>query len=205
MQMLWVAIPFYNASLASTKFSILFQYLRIFPAKMFRIACWVVMAIVALYSSWAIVSGFVNCVPVAKFWDRSIPGNCLSFEALWFFNASMNIATDLALLIMPMPLLSQLQLPRTQKFALVGVFAIGGLYVLSLGRLQNTILMVSSVVITSALRLSSLHEVAKAPDTSCKPLFFFLKEYIMVFKDLIFTSSQLFFLLITCVNMSFTC
>ena len=85
----------------------------------------------------------------------------------------MNIATDLALLIMPMPLLSQLQLPRTQKFALVGVFAIGGLYVLSLGRLQNTILMVSSVVITSALRLSSLHEVAKAPDTSCKPLFFF--------------------------------
>lgn len=40
----------------------------------------------------------------------------------------MNIATDLALLIMPMPLLSQLQLPYTQKVALVGVFAIGGLY-----------------------------------------------------------------------------
>lgn len=41
----------------------------------------------------------------------------------------MNIATDLSLLVMPMPLLSQLQLPRTQKIALVGVFAIGGLYV----------------------------------------------------------------------------
>lgn len=126
--MLWVAIPFYNASLACTKFSILFQYLRIFPARNFRLSCWVVMAIVALYSSWAIFSGFVNCVPVAKFWDRSIKGHCLSFEALWFFNASMNIATDLALLIMPMPLLSQLQLPYTQKVALVGVFAIGGLY-----------------------------------------------------------------------------
>lgn len=130
--MLWLAIPFYNASLACTKFSILFQYLRIFPAKAFRISCWIVMAIVALYSSWAIVSGFVNCVPVAKFWDRTIAGNCLSFEALWFFNASMNIATDLALLIMPMPLLSQLQLPRMQKLALVAVFAIGGLYVFSL-------------------------------------------------------------------------
>lgn len=119
----------YNASLACTKYSILFQYLRIFPSKAFRIACFVMMGVVASYSSWAIVSGFVNCVPIAKFWDRSIKGNCLSFEALWFFNASMNIATDLSLLVMPMPLLSQLQLPRTQKIALVGVFAIGGLYV----------------------------------------------------------------------------
>lgn len=85
------------------------------------------MGVVASYSTWAIVSGFVNCVPIAKFWDRSIQGYCLSFEALWFFNASMNILTDLALLTMPMPLLSQLQLPRMQKIALVGVFAIGGL------------------------------------------------------------------------------
>lgn len=125
--MLWVAIPMYNASLACTKFSILFQYLRIFPSRPFRISCYIAMGVVASYSTWAIVSGFVNCVPIAKFWDRSIQGYCLSFEALWFFNAAMNIFTDLALLIMPMPLLSQLQLPRMQKIALVGVFAIGGL------------------------------------------------------------------------------
>lgn len=83
------------------------------------------MAVVATYSTWAIVSGYVNCVPVAKFWDKDIPGHCLSFEAVWFFNASMNIVTDTALMILPMPLLSQLQLPRVQKFALMGVFAVG--------------------------------------------------------------------------------
>lgn len=48
-----------------------------------------------------------------------------------------------------MPLLSKLQLPRTQKIALMGVFAMGIL-----------------VVVTSILRLSSLREVAKSPDTS---------------------------------------
>ena len=96
----------YNASLACTKFSILFQYLRIFPDRYFRLACYITMGIVVAYTSWAIVSGYVNCVPVARFWNREIPGSCLSFEALWFFNASMNIATDLALLVMPMPLLS---------------------------------------------------------------------------------------------------
>jgi hypothetical protein len=91
--------------------------------------------------------------PVAKFWNKDLPGNCLSFEALWFFNASMNIITDIALLVLPMPLLSKLQLPRTQKIALMGVFAMGIL-----------------VVVTSVLRLSSLREVAKSPDTSCASL-----------------------------------
>jgi hypothetical protein len=111
--------------MAFSKFSILFQYLRIFPSRRFRFACHTVMGIVALYSTWAIVSAFVNCIPVARFWDRDIPGSCLSFEAVWFFNASMNIATDLTLLIMPMPLISQLQLPRMQKIALMAVFAVG--------------------------------------------------------------------------------
>jgi len=129
LKCLWAAIPMYNASLAFTKFSILFQYIRIFPARSFRLACYVVMAIVATYSSWAIVSGYVNCVPVAKFWNHDLPGHCLSFEAVWFFNASMNIATDVTLLVLPMPLLFKLQLPRTQKIALIGVFAIGILYV----------------------------------------------------------------------------
>ncbi|KAJ5279301.1 hypothetical protein N7478_004673 [Penicillium angulare] len=149
LKCLWAAIPMYNASLAFTKFSILFQYLRIFPARWFRNACYIVMAIVATYSAWAIVSGYVNCVPVARFWDRTIPGSCLNFSALWFFNAAMNIATDVTLLALPMPLLSHLQLPRTQKIALMGVFAMG-----------------IFVVITSILRLSGLRTVASSTDTS---------------------------------------
>ncbi|KAJ5098313.1 hypothetical protein N7532_005314 [Penicillium argentinense] len=149
LKCLWAAIPMYNASLAFTKFSILFQYIRIFPARSFRLACYIVMGIVATYSSWAIVSGYVNCVPVAKFWNHDLPGNCLSFEAVWFFNASMNIATDVTLLVLPMPFLVKLQLPRMQKIALMAVFAIGIL-----------------VVITSILRLSSLRTVAQSADTS---------------------------------------
>ncbi|KAJ5546183.1 hypothetical protein N7494_003768 [Penicillium frequentans] len=149
LKCLWAAIPLYNASLGFTKFSILFQYLRIFPARWFRTSCYVIMAIVATYSTWAVVSGYVNCVPVAKFWNQDLPGHCLSFDAVWFFNASMNIVTDVTLLLLPMPLLSALQLPRMQKVALMGVFAIGIL-----------------VVITSILRLSSLRTVSTSTDTS---------------------------------------
>ncbi|KAL1987071.1 hypothetical protein VTN96DRAFT_4945 [Rasamsonia emersonii] len=146
---LWLAIPMYNCSLWCTKYSILFQYLRIFPGRPIRITCYTIMGIVTIYSSWAVVSGYLNCIPVAKFWDRSIPGNCLSFEALWFFNAAMNLITDIALLILPMPVLNALQLPRKQRLALMAVFAIGGV-----------------VCITSMLRLKALKEIAVSTDES---------------------------------------
>ena len=160
---MYAAIPLYNASLGCSKFSILFQYLRIFPGRGFRLACYAVMLIVGLYTAWAFVSGYLNCVPVARFWDRTVPGNCLSFEALWFFNAGMNIATDVALMILPMPLLSQLQLPRMQKFALIGVFAVGILYVprfcpCALSSISKPILTYTTVSLLQAVSAWSVYE-----------------------------------------------
>lgn len=45
-----------------------------------------------------------------------------------FANAGMNIATDIAIGILPLPMLKELQLPRRQKIALMTVFGLGGLY-----------------------------------------------------------------------------
>lgn len=73
------------------------------------------------------MSAFLNCIPVAKFWDPSIDGYCLSMKGLWFSNASMHIVTDLAILLIPLPALSALDLPRRQKIALMSIFALGGL------------------------------------------------------------------------------
>jgi hypothetical protein len=49
--------------------------------------------------------------------------------ALWFTFAATSIVTDLAIWLLPMPVLKSLQLPRKQKYSLMGVFALGGLYV----------------------------------------------------------------------------
>lgn len=48
-------------------------------------------------------------------------------EALWFSNASMHITTDIVILIMPIPALRSLDLPRKQRLALMAIFAVGGL------------------------------------------------------------------------------
>lgn len=39
----------------------------------------------------------------------------------------MNIATDIAIGILPLPMLKQLQLPQRQRIALMIIFGLGGL------------------------------------------------------------------------------
>lgn len=94
-----------------------------------RIACYCLIGFLASYGTWTIVSAWLNCVPVAKFWDDSIEGFCLSKKGLWFSNSAIHILTDIMIIIYPMPALSKLRLPTRQKAAVMGIFSLGGLYV----------------------------------------------------------------------------
>jgi hypothetical protein len=44
---------------------------------------------------------------------------------VWYANAVMQIFTDVVILILPMPLLSKLHLPRRQKVGMMLVFGVG--------------------------------------------------------------------------------
>lgn len=92
-----------------------------------RIACWTLLIVLATYGTWAVLSAFLNCVPVAKFWNPTLSGYCLNTKGLWFSNASMHIVTDLAILVLPIPALITLDISTRQKIALGCVFALGGL------------------------------------------------------------------------------
>lgn len=126
-QAFWASIWIYYMSLTFTKVSILVQYLRIFPTRRFRIVCFSVLGLVALYGIWALFGSIFLCYPVRFFWDKSIQdGKCLDQFAVWFSNASMNILQDFVILLLPMPMLRSLDIPRRQKRALMMVFALGG-------------------------------------------------------------------------------
>ncbi|GES65655.1 integral membrane protein [Aspergillus terreus] len=147
MKAFWLTIPFYNAALLCAKASILMQYFRVFPTKRMRIVCWVLIGVLATYGSWAVLSAFLNCIPVAKFWNPTIQGYCINQKGLWFSNASMHIATDLAILIIPIPALHALELPKRQKIALISIFALGGF-----------------VCVTSICRLVALKKISDSTD-----------------------------------------
>lgn len=52
---------------------------------------------------------------------------CIGTYALIYASAPVNFLTDLSILILPMPILTSLRLPKKQKIILIGVFAAGGL------------------------------------------------------------------------------
>ena len=55
--------------------------------------------------------------------------NPLAHLSAKFTNASINIVTDIFTGVLPLPVLKSLNLPKRQRYVLMAVFALGGLYV----------------------------------------------------------------------------
>ncbi|KAL1969320.1 hypothetical protein VTN77DRAFT_9512 [Rasamsonia byssochlamydoides] len=144
---LWATIPLYQMTLFSSKVSILLQYRRVFKIKNMLLACNIMLGVLVVYGTWTFVSAWLNCIPVAKFWNDSLPGYCLDKEGLWFSNSAMHILSDIIILLLPMPVLKSLQLPTRQKVALMGVFALGGF-----------------VTVTTIIRLKFLLVISESSD-----------------------------------------
>lgn len=128
LQPFWASIVFYQTTITVTKMSILMQYFTIFHTGKVRRACWVIIGIVVAYGMWSIITAIFMCSPVPYFWNKSIPGGrCLPEQPVWFGNGAINIATDLMILILPMPTFSKLNLPKKQKIGLMLVLSLGGM------------------------------------------------------------------------------
>ena len=125
--MLYGAIVSYLACLAFFKLAVLWQYVRLFVRKTFQRVCYGVMILVAIYHTLSINLSLFKCKPIALFWDDNLHGSCLNSQALWFTNSAINVATDLTIFFLPIPVLMKLQLPKAKKFILISMFAFGAL------------------------------------------------------------------------------
>ncbi|GME26359.1 hypothetical protein GTA08_BOTSDO01636 [Neofusicoccum parvum] len=84
------------------------------------------MVLFAGYTLGIIAVMVFPCVPVAKSWDYTITGGrCVNRTMTLMAAALVNIVGELALLLVPMPILMKLQMPRMQKFGLFCMFAVG--------------------------------------------------------------------------------
>ena len=117
----------YFVALGLIKTSVLLFYARIFPGKQLRMTLWMLFWFTW---AWVIVFGITSilqCSPVHKAWDPLIPGDCVNLDRLVLGNAIPNITSDIILVLLPVRLVWRLQLPRSQKIALCGVFLMSGL------------------------------------------------------------------------------
>ncbi|KAK2740127.1 hypothetical protein FQN57_006242 [Myotisia sp. PD_48] len=117
----------YKMTIGLTKMSILLLYRKIFDTEKFkfRLICDIVFVYVALYALGSTIATIFQCNPIAKTWNKALPGTCINLTAFWYANAASNIITDLIILCLPMPVIKMLRLPVRQRIALTMVFALG--------------------------------------------------------------------------------
>ncbi|OOG00202.1 hypothetical protein ASPCADRAFT_127073 [Aspergillus carbonarius ITEM 5010] len=147
LKALWITIPLYNLTLTLTKLSLVFLYRRLFPTKIYRILLTITLAFVIISGLWMVFSTLLFCIPISAFWDKSLPRTCLPADVVWCLNAGLQITTDLILVILPLPILARLRLPKRQKAALLIIFALGFF-----------------VCATSIVRLTTLIKLIRTPD-----------------------------------------
>lgn len=160
----------YLAALPLTKISILLFYLKIFPRKEIRVACWVLIGVnVAYLITYVLISVF-QCKPIAgawKAWDKEFPAKCNNINMQGWTAAAFNIILDIATLVLPLRELQKLSMSRKKKVQIMLMFSVGFLYVLYLQNLHKP-LMIHSVTAVSIVRLQSLATYATTPNATRK-------------------------------------
>lgn len=114
------------------KLSLLFFYLRITPQLWFLRISKALICIVVSYTIAITLSNLFACQPIQAAWDGSIADKqCINTSALYITTAALNIATDITMLVLPIPVVIPLQMSRRQKAEVVVIFVLGSLWVCS--------------------------------------------------------------------------
>ena len=112
----------------STKTSILIFYLTL--AKTQQIFRWATIATLLVVNVAGIALTFLNifqCHPVSAVFEDPVSSAaiCTDIVTLYLSSSPANIVTDLAILFLPMPILTSMRLPRKQKIILIITFSFG--------------------------------------------------------------------------------
>ncbi|PYI25960.1 hypothetical protein BP00DRAFT_451630 [Aspergillus indologenus CBS 114.80] len=123
------------------KISILVFYVRIFSTRNFKVAAYIVGAIVLGHGVGVLLAAIFQCWPIDYTWNKTTGiegGSCFNQQAFYRYVSPPNILTDVLLLILPLPYVWKLHTSRGHKLALTGVFLLGGLgTVASILRMTN--------------------------------------------------------------------
>ncbi len=127
--LLYVAYVAYAVATTLTKLSLVASYLRLFGAsKNWRrfayIVCFVVVALGI--SSVCVIT--MQCMPIQSGWNWTTQRHrCINILAFSVASSSINLATDVALLVAPMPTLWRTQTPLRNRVEICGLFGLGSL------------------------------------------------------------------------------
>ena len=120
----------YFFQITTLKLSLLFFYIRIFPAKRSQWLLWATVVFASLFGVSFVIASIFQCTPVSYFWtkwDNEHKGTCVDLNALAWSNAAISIALDAWMLAIPLWELRSLQLNWKRKVGVALMFCVGTL------------------------------------------------------------------------------
>ncbi|KAK0635727.1 hypothetical protein B0T17DRAFT_54188 [Bombardia bombarda] len=123
----YIGAPFYITSILGFKLSLLFSYLRFIPSGIYRkITIGVIVACSLFHLSFLLVQ--INlCQPASGQWDPAIraTAKCLDGVPVYTTMASITIVFDVAVMVVPFPVLLKSHIQSRRKVVLLGLFGLG--------------------------------------------------------------------------------
>ncbi|PWY73108.1 hypothetical protein BO94DRAFT_538994 [Aspergillus sclerotioniger CBS 115572] len=116
---------FYCTSIVFVKTSILTMYHRIFIDRATRIGAYILGFITISWAISIIFACIFQCTPVARAWDKSIPGHCINLKGSFIGNAVPNIVTDIAILTLPVSRVWRIQASLSERLSIISIFLLG--------------------------------------------------------------------------------
>lgn len=77
------------------------------------------------YHGWRSLTCAQQCRPLSAAWTWSKEGQCFDLVTLFLASSPINVLSDLAILYMPLPIITGLRIERTAKIGLVLAFLCG--------------------------------------------------------------------------------
>ncbi len=119
----------YLISLLGYKMSILVLYIRLFGVnRSFQRFSQLTMFVICGYLFANLFTQIFGCSPRSKYWNPDTPGHCINYTKAGLVYGSMNIASDLFILVLPLPVLWRLKLSRREKVLISLIFMSGAMY-----------------------------------------------------------------------------
>ncbi|XMA11261.1 hypothetical protein WAI453_004052 [Rhynchosporium graminicola] len=121
----YVATIFYALIQNLAKFSILFLYLRIFPAPDFSFIVKIAIGFMLCHTIAFTSAIIFQCTPIEVAWSPSGDSKCINMHTLAIAGAIASIVEDLVIITLPINQLLALRISRRKRSALFFMFAVG--------------------------------------------------------------------------------
>ena len=116
----------YGVIILITKVSILLLYSRLFAPSRKSMTYFFIQLLlcfnVLFYTAITLVKIF-ECTPRRKIWEKSTPGRCINIAALLYVTGTVNVCSDIAILILPLNVIWHLHLPMKRRVGVSAAFA----------------------------------------------------------------------------------